>query len=87
MSIRHITELPDPIMGSADVASGSSKALKVSAGKTLIHAHIGGLYIAMSERNWRALFAAIETLEHEADERSFRIVFNDEDRTATAVAE
>ena len=87
MSTTHVTQLPDPVMGSADVGSGNSKAVKITAGKNLIHAHIGGLYVAMSERNWQALYAAMETLEFQPEERSFRIVFNDMAGTATAVAE
>lgn len=84
MSVKGITELPDPIFGSADVGTTDRK-LSVSAGGQLLHAHIGGIYIAMSERNWRTLFAAMSELEIEVEPKNYRIVFDDDTSEATVV--
>lgn len=83
MSTKRSTQLPDPIFGSADV-NAVGRTLTVSAGDNLLHAFIGPLYIAMSERNWRTLFASISELEPSVEPRTYRIVFDDEARTATA---
>lgn len=88
MSTHHVTELPDPILGTVDVGLSSSTRLSVSSSNTassLLHAHIGPFYIAMSEQNWRILFAALSELEVDIPPRNFRIVFDDDKAEAHAV--
>lgn len=81
--------LPDPVYGSADVHASDHHRIKASAtvsdrGHVLLHAHLGGLYIAMSERNWQHLFATLGRLEVVAPPvKTHRIRFNDADGTAT----
>lgn len=79
------TELPDPVYGSADVNRGDCRRLSTSSTTTptatLLHAHIGPIYIAMTERNWRALFHSIEQLDVPVP--TYRIHFNDDQATAT----
>jgi hypothetical protein len=54
-------------------------------GRTLLHAHVGGVYLAMTERNWRALYDALSQLEvEEPPVRTVRINFNDAAGEATA---
>ena len=90
MSKMNTTQLPDIVQGSANVSSGDDRSLRVSAGTTpsgitLLHAHIGGIYIGMSEQNWRILFAAMSELEVEVPPRNFRIIFDDDKREAKVV--
>lgn len=81
--------LPDPVYGSADVHATDHHRLRASAsvtdgGQVLIHAHMGGLYIAMSERNWQYLFAQLGRLEVDAPPvKTHRIRMNDAEGTAT----
>lgn len=89
MPTEHVTRLPDQVYGSADVAPLDNRRVKVSVtqnddgSSVLLHAHVGGVYIAMSENNWRALFAALTELEIvEPPKVTHRITFNDADRTA-----
>lgn len=89
MSTKHTTQLPDPVYGSADAhPGGDHQRLTVSTttsdtGTTLLHAHIGGIYLAMTERNWQTVWAALHTLEVPVN-RTIKIRFNDQDGTATA---
>lgn len=89
MSKPHVTRLPDPVYGSADVHAGDHHRLSASAtvtdsGTVLVHAHLGGLYLAMTERNWRALYTALGQVEVVAPPTvTHRIRMNDADRTAT----
>ena len=75
-------ELPDDVYGSADVGY-KSKRLRVRVtgndrdGTILLHANIGGIYLAMSERNWRGLFKAITSLEIEVKPVTHKIIFDD----------
>lgn len=80
----HITgDLPDDVYGAADANPINLKRLKVSVtthsktGTVLLHAHIGGIYIAMSERNWRGLFQAITSLEIEVKPVTRHVIFDD----------
>lgn len=87
MSNKHVTQLPDPyVYGSADTTPVNPQALRVAVtgttGTTLLHAHIGGVYIATTERNWRAIVNALQTLEVPGTV-THRIVMDDENRTAT----
>ena len=91
MSTQHITQLPDIVQGGADVAPGDNRRLSVSSTSSaavgvMLHAHIGGIHLAMSERNWQILFASLKELEVEAPPtRTFRIVFDDEQGEARIV--
>lgn len=80
----HITgDLPDDVYGSADANPSNLKRLRVTVtthdktGSVLLHAHIGGIYLAMSERNWRGLFKAITSLEIEVKPVTHKIIFDD----------
>ena len=76
-------ELPDDVYGAADANPTNLKKLKVSVttndttGSVLLHAHIGGIYLAMTERNWRGLFKAITSLEIEVKPVTHKIIFDD----------
>lgn len=87
MSTIHDSRLPDPVYGAADTNALDHRRLRVSSsldGSTLLHAHLGGLYIGMTERNWRALFAALGELEIVAPPVvTHQIKFDDENGTAT----
>jgi len=85
MSTKHTIELPDPVYGGANIGPNERRRLHVSNSDKLIHAFAGGLHIAMSERNWRAMFAAIATLSAPAPIR--RITFDDFRRLALAETE
>lgn len=90
MSTQHITQLPDLIQGGATITGGPSRELRISStsGKAgvLLHADIGGIRLAMSERNWQILFASLKQLEVEAPPtRTFKIVFDDEQGEAHIV--
>lgn len=92
MPSRYVTKLPDPVYGSASTAPTTEPGeLNVSAGdgvNPLLHAHFGGLYIGMSERNWRTLFAALGELEILATPAvTHRIRMDDDSRTATITTE
>lgn len=83
MSNRHTTQLPDPVYGSADAGGGiDPRRLAVSASDDgrLLHAHIGGIYIAMTEQNWRVLYATLESLDVPIP--TYRINFDDTEGTA-----
>ena len=89
MSTKDHTELPDDVYGAADANPINLKRLKVSVtshsktGTVLLHAHIGGIYLAMSERNWRGLFKAITSLEIEVKPtRTIRFTMDDANREA-----
>lgn len=87
MSIRHNIQLPDSVYGAVTLRPEGDKELSMSIGPgDLIHAHIGGMYIAMTQRNWRVLFATMETLEIDDKPRTFRLVVDDENRTAEVTA-
>ena len=80
----HITgELPDEVYGAADVGKVNPKRLSIrvtgsdKTANVMIHANIGGIYLAMTERNWRALFKAITSLEIEVKPVTHKIVFDD----------
>lgn len=88
MTTTHSGTLPDRVYGSADVGRRDDRNIVVStstnsAGTTLLHAHLGGIYIAMTERNWQATWAALQTLEVPVN-RTIKIRFDDEAGTATA---
>lgn len=88
MTTTHSATLPDPVYGSADVGRRDDHSIVVSSttnssGTTLLHAHLGGIYIAMTERNWQTLWAALQTLQVPAN-RTIKIRFDDENGTATA---
>lgn len=92
MSLKDTTQLPDLVQGSASVQVGDSRSLRVSStaskvagGVNLLHAHIGNIYIAMSEQNWRILFAALSELKVEVQPRNFRIIFDDDNGEAKVV--
>lgn len=91
MSTIHDTRLPDPVYGSADANVVDHHKLRVSSsldGSTLLHAHLGGVYVGMSERNWRALFAALGQLDIvAAPVVTHRITMDDENGTATISSE
>jgi hypothetical protein len=78
------------VQGSASVRPGNARSLQVSAsrnesGITLLHAHIGDIYICMQDENWRILFAAITELEPTVEPGEYKIVFNDTTREAKVV--
>lgn len=84
MPNKTITELPDLICSTGIVCterSGSSRVVRVQITGNLISANIGPTYIAMSLANWRALVAAIESLD--APQRNFKLVVDDEAGTAS----
>lgn len=89
MSTPKNSRLPDPVYGSADVHTSDSRSLRYNAtvtdnGDVLIHAHLGGIYIAMTERNWQHLYRELGTLEVVAPPVvTHRIRMNDADGTAT----
>ncbi len=89
MSTKHVTQLPDPyVYGSADTSPVDTQKLRVAVtttggNQTLLHAHIGGVYIATTERNWRAIVNALQTLEVPAETVTHRISMDDETGTAT----
>lgn len=90
MSTQHTTQLPDIVQGGAEVTPGDSRELRVSAtsGKSgvMLHAYIGHIRIAMSERNWQILFASLKELEVDVPPtRNFTIVFDDEKGEARIV--
>lgn len=77
------TELPDQIHAFVDLHRGGSRQLNVrtitvSDGSPVINVDVGGLTIGMTERNWRALFAAIEQVDIPIPTK--RLTFNDDDR-------
>lgn len=76
------TELPDPAYGSAVANSGDHRRLRVASDGNLIHADAGGVYLAMSERNWQALFAAVQELEVTQPPVTYRLVADDTTQTA-----
>lgn len=82
-------KLPDPVYGSADIHAIDHHRLRANAtvnadGTVLIHAHLGGLYVAMSERNWQHLFKTLGRLEVVAPPVvTHRIRMNDVDGTAS----
>lgn len=83
MSTQHITQLPDLVQGGAEVTGSASRELRVAAtsGKSgvMLHATIGGIRLAMSERNWQILFASLKELEVDVPPtRNFTITFDDE---------
>jgi hypothetical protein len=59
-------QLPDEVFGSATGGPGINlRRLNINTNQTpqgtlYIHAHIGGMHVAMTEANWRALFNAIQ---------------------------
>ena len=79
------------VHGGADVAASGSRELRVSstsstAAGVMLHAYIGGIRIAMSERNWQVLFASLKELEVDVPPtRNFTIVFDDEKGEARIV--
>lgn len=88
MSTDNTSRLPDPVYGSANANHDDHHRLRVSSSSTgggaLLHAHIGGVYVAMSERNWRQLFNQLSQLDIVAPPAvTHSIRFNDADRTAT----
>lgn len=91
MSMEYVTALPDPVYGSADTHASDHQRLKVKGsadGSTLIHAFLGGVYVAMSERNWRALFTAIGQVDIVAPPAvTHRIRMDDDQGTATITTE
>ena len=83
MSTQHITQLPDLVQGGATITGGPSRELRVAStsGKAgvLLHADIGGIRLAMSERNWQIVFASLKELEVDVPPtRNFTITFDDE---------
>lgn len=85
MSTQNNTDLPDEVYGAADCNVANNRRLRVSytpsevGGPGLLHAHLGGVYVAMTERNWRAVFAALSQLEvKEPPARTIRISMDDE---------
>lgn len=87
MSTDNTSRLPDPVYGSVNANHDDHHRLRVcssSSSGVLLHAHIGGVYLAMSERNWRQLFNELSQLDIVAPPAvTHRIRFNDADRTAT----
>lgn len=87
MSTTHVTRLPDPVYGSCDAHTSDHHRLSIKGsedGSTLIHVFLGGVYVAMTERNWQNLFAAITQVDIVAPPvKTHRIHMNDTDRTAT----
>lgn len=66
MPNEYVTQLLDPVYGAADITK-PSEPLKLRVSVTddgpLIHAFLGGLYLAMTERNWAILFNAIQQVD------------------------
>jgi hypothetical protein len=84
MSDSYSTQLPDNVYGGVTLHTDEAPKMRVSNGPgELIHAFIGGFYVAMSEANWRALFQAIEELDAP---QTHRIVFDDVQGTAKVVS-
>jgi hypothetical protein len=85
----NVTELPDPVFASLRHHPGANTtSLQVNTSPTgqLIHAHIGEASLSMSLRNWRILFAQIENITITAPPvRSFRLIVDDSEGTATVV--
>jgi hypothetical protein len=84
MSGHDDTRLPDPVYGSADASPTDHHRIKVAYTKAkggtrgMLHAHLGGIYIGMTERNWRALYKALSQLEvEEPPVRTIHINFDD----------
>jgi hypothetical protein len=84
MSRHDDSRLPDPVYGAANSWPQDGHHISVNytkakgGGRGLLHAHLGGMYLAMTERNWRALYAALSQLEvEEPPVRTVRISFND----------
>lgn len=80
-----LPDLPDDVYGSADCNTSGNRRLRVSYSKVkgsdrgLLHAFFGGMSVSMTERNWRAVFAALSQLEvEEPPTRAIRISMDDE---------
>lgn len=83
MSKPYYTDLPDDAYGAAQCNVDNHRRLRVNYSpainkgeRGLLHAHIGGVSISMTERNWRALWAALSELN--VTEPPVRINFDDE---------
>ena len=88
MTSEYIDEFPDPVYGSADANVLNNKRLRVSSSGELLHAFAGGVYLAMSERNWQKLFSSLGRLEIEVPPKvTHRLVVNNDEGTAHFVTE
>lgn len=83
------SQLPDPVYGSADANAVDPRRMRANAsvttnGTVLVHAHLGGVYIAMTEANWRHVYRELSQLEVVAPPvTTHRIRLNDANGTAT----
>lgn len=87
MSEKKNTQLTDPVYGAADANPSDAHRLRLSStttdgGSVLIHAHLGGIYIGMSERNWRQLFNTMKQLEVTVPAPTYRLLMDNEAGTA-----
>jgi len=87
----HTSRLPDSVYGGSDT-HGDPYRLKIGTtpghnaeAPALIHLFVGAIHIATTERNWKRIFAAMQTVDlpPTAPTTTHRIVIDDTARTAT----
>lgn len=87
MSVDHLSELPDPVLGSVVAAHNPTRTLRarVNAAGDHIEINVGPVYLSMSVRNWVQVIAAVQDFEVQAPQRQFSLVFDDDDAAARMV--